>query len=91
MDDDNLARWQAVVDGFELDKAGANPFDADLLDANFAGSSHGEKVSIAFLLNVWNPGHEWKAGTFDVLDALGIWDGSKRAAFCTWAKDPWGP
>ena len=84
-------KFQALVDRFELDKAGARPFDPDRLDDSFAGASHGEKVSIAFLLNVWNPGQEWKSGQFDVIDALRIWDSSKRAAFCEWSSDPWWP
>ena len=91
MDSEKLARFQALVDGFALDKAGARPFDADLLDASYAGASHGEKVSICFLLNVWNPGHEWNSGKFDLIDALGIWDAQKRAVFCEWAKAPWWP
>ena len=91
MDDEKITRFQALVDEFELAKDGAKPFDADLLDASHVGASHGEKVSIAFLVNVWNPGHEWKVGKFDVIDALGIWDGSKRAAFCKWAAKPWWP
>lgn len=91
MDPNKMTQFQALVDKFELDKSGANPFDADLLDDNHVGASHGEKVSIAFLLNVWNPGHEWKVGKFDVIDALGIWDSSKRAAFSDWAREPWWP
>ena len=46
--------FQRFVNRFGLKKSGAKPFDAELLDANYAGASHGEKVSIAFLLNVWN-------------------------------------
>ena len=65
--------------------------DAPLLVEAFAAAHHGEKVSIAFFLNVWNPGNEWKAGEFDVLDALGIWNISKRTAFCDWTRPPWGP
>ena len=88
---DTQDRFQRLVDQFALDKVGARPFDAELLDANYAGASHGEKVSIAFLLNVWDPGGEWKAGKFDLIDALRIWDDSKRRAFCDWAREPWWP
>ena len=84
-------RFQNLVDRFGLKKSGAKPFDAELLDANYAGASHGEKVSIAFLLNVWNPGHEWKSGKFDVMDALSVWESSQRNAFCDWAMNPWWP
>ena len=84
-------RFQNLVNRFGLKKSGANPFDAELLDANYAGASHGEKVSIAFLLNVWNPGHEWKSGKVDVMDALGVWDNDQRSAFCDWAREPWWP
>lgn len=88
---DTEERFQDLVNRFGLKKSGASPFDANLLDANYAGASHGEKVSIAFLLNVWNPGHEWKAGKFDVMDALCVWDDAQRRAFCDWAKEPWWP
>ena len=88
---DYIEQFQALVDRFQLDKAGAQPFDALKLDESFNGASHGEKVSISFLLNVWDPGHEWQSGKFDVIDALGIWDQSKREAFCEWAREPWWP
>lgn len=84
-------KFQELVNRFELNKGGANPFDPELLDANSAGASHGELVSIAFLLNVWSPGHRWQVGDFDAMDALGVWDASKRAAFCEWAQNPWWP
>ena len=42
--------FQNLVDQFGLNKSGANPFNAELLDGNYAGASHGEKVTIAFLL-----------------------------------------
>lgn len=32
----------------------------------------------------------WKKGRgFDVIEAMGSWDHSNRAAFAAWAKDPW--
>jgi len=91
LDDTDLARFQNLVDEFQLAKPGAKPFDADLLDDNYVGASHGEKVSIAFILNVWNPGHEWQAGRFNVMDALFSWDVDKRKAFVAWAAEPWWP
>ncbi len=33
----------------------------------------------------------WRSGPFDVVDALGTWDGAHRAAFAAWAQDPWWP
>ncbi len=77
-------RFQELVDRFSLDKAGAQPFDGPTLDESHIGASHGERVSIAFLLNVWNPDGEWKIGKFDVMDALGIWDADKRSWFYDW-------
>ncbi len=88
---DHREKFQALVDRFQLDKTGASPFDALKLNESFNGASHGEKVSINFLLNVWNPGEEWTSGKFDALDALGIWDNTKRAAFVEWASEPWWP
>lgn len=84
-------QFQCLVDKFALKKNGASPFDAEKLDSSFHGSSHGEKASIAFILNVWNPGQEWKAGKFDAIDALSVWDACERRAFCDWAMDPWWP
>lgn len=84
-------RFFALAESFQLDKPGASPWDADLLDASYAGASHGEKVTIAFLLNVWNPGHEWKCGKFDLIDAISVWDRGKREAFLSWAADPFWP
>ena len=83
--------FQRLVDAFQLNKPGASPFDPDLLDRQYEGASHGEKVSIAFLLNVYNPTHPWKAGKFDLMDALGLWDEQKKAAFVKWAASPFWP
>lgn len=33
----------------------------------------------------------WRSGPFDVVDALGTWDGAHRAAFVAWAQRPWWP
>ncbi len=91
MDDVTLARWQQIVDRFELTKDGAKPWDAKTLDANFSGASHGEKCTICFLLNVWAPGGTWQCGSFDFIDAFRVWHPNKRDAFLAWAKDPMWP
>ncbi len=75
---------------------GIEPFDAEKLDAWAAGPcSHGERCTAQFVLSVW--GHTtakncpWACGPFDVMDALGVWDETHRAAFLAWARDPWWP
>ena len=75
---DHIEKFQALVDRFQLDKAGARPFDGLQLDESFNGASHGEKVSINFLLNVWDPGNEWTSGKFDVIGLQHQAEGSKR-------------
>lgn len=91
MDDVTLARWQRVVDRFGLTKAGAKPWDAKLLESSCHGASHGERLTIAFLLNVWDPSGEWSCGKFDCIDALRTWDDASIEAFRAWVKDPMWP
>lgn len=67
------------------------PIDTDVLESQFKGASHGEKVSIAFLLNVWNSGHKWRYGKFDLINALWICDASQRQAFAEWSQKPFWP
>lgn len=33
----------------------------------------------------------WRIGPFDVVDAMSTWDATHRAAFITWASEPWYP
>ena len=85
-------RWQSFVDSFGLVKSGVAPWDARVLGANYSGASHGERCTIAFLLNVWDANGDWPCGTFDVIDALSVWQGSPaHAAFVKWASSPWWP
>lgn len=91
MDDAIATRWITLVRQFGLQKTGADPWDAPTLDVQSSGASHGEKFVIQFLLRVWDPGHEWSCGKFDVLEALSVWDEQTRAAFLNWAQDPWWP
>ena len=91
MDDVTLARWQQIVDRFQLAKGGANPWDAKKLDASRVGASHGELCSIRFLLNVWDPGGNWGSGPFDFIDAFRTWDEKRQRAFIEWTQDPLWP
>lgn len=52
--------------------------------------SHGELLAARFVLAVWNPSC-WRllGRRFDVMEALGTWDESNRAAFRRWAERPW--
>lgn len=53
--------------------------------------SHGELVTVRFLLAIWDPDFFWRCGRFDFMDAFGVWDEQHRAAFLAWANDPWWP
>lgn len=65
-------------------------WDAVALD-NWAasGASSGEKHAARFVLGVWSPYEAWRAGSFDVFDAVQVWDEQHRAAFQCWVADPW--
>lgn len=63
-----------------------DPWDAEALDAERRkGMSHGEKMTAAFLLTVFNPA--WLK--FNLHEALGVWDDAHCAAFAAWAHRPW--
>ena len=53
--------------------------------------SSGELATARFLLAVWDPGHSWRCGRFDLMEALRLWNSPDRNAFLSWALDPWWP
>ena len=73
--------------------AGVEPWAANLLDQWAAETpvSHGELLTARFLLAVWDPAMLWRCGPFELMEALRVWDDRHRAAFLTWARDPWWP
>lgn len=78
-----------------LDQApGIDPFDAEALWAwvEEGRQTPAERHTALFVLNVWgdasnDPNRPWPI--FDAMDALARWDRYNRAAFLSWAKDPW--
>ena len=54
MDGVSLARWQQIVDRFELRKGGTNPWDSKKLESNFPGASHHRGMAIKRLLSSTN-------------------------------------
>ena len=60
--------------------AGRSPFPGE-----------GAKHAARFVLSVWDSRRKWKAGSFDLFAALQAWDDQQRAAFQTWAANPWRP
>jgi len=85
--------WKALVEAFEMAYLpGMDPWEpVKLVEEAFPGASHGEKCTIRFLVNLWNAADEWSCGTFDLFDAYGIWDETRRKAFLSWANDPFWP
>lgn len=72
---------------------GADPFDADALDVwvRSGAATSASRNAVRFVLQVWNSGEAWKAGPFNVVDAMAGWDDAHRAGFLRWAADPWFP
>jgi hypothetical protein len=91
MDEQNLERWEKLVERFKPGLPEVLPWDARRLEARYSGASHGQKCIIQFLLNVWNPDAEWACGRFDVIEAIRIWDERYREVFLAWAAVPWWP
>lgn len=93
--DENNVRMTLLAESFPSmrNAPGIDPFNPDKLDrwASVGGASHGEKLTARFLLAVWNPGHEWAAGPFDLMEALRAWDSNHHRAFLDWAARPWWP
>ena len=73
--------------------SGVKPWDANVLDrwAAETAISSGELATARFLLAVWDPGHSWRCGRFDLMEALRLWNSPDRNAFLSWALDPWWP
>jgi hypothetical protein len=88
---DNRARMASLASQFPVleNAPGVNPWDSLRLDEWASGGvSHSERHAAAFVLHVWNPRHDWKAGRFDVMAALWVWDAENRRPFVEWAKNP---
>jgi len=69
------------------------PFDALELNrwARSGAPGHGGMCAARFVLSVWDPGTKWRAGRFDIHEALSIWDDAHRRAFLAWCINPWWP
>lgn len=74
-------------------KPGVTPWNAEDLDrwTQTPAPTTGSLAAARFVLSVWNPSTEWKAGPFDLHGALQSWDQPHREAFLRWASDPWWP
>jgi hypothetical protein len=70
---------------------GVSPWNAVTVDewASSGRPSHGELCTARFILAVWEPNENWRAGRFDVMEALRVWDEPHRTAFLRWAAAPW--
>ena len=63
-------------------------WDTKLLDSWAAAASEGERLSVQFVLSVWNQWEPWECGKFDVIKAKGAWDSKHWSAFENWVKEP---
>lgn len=80
-------QWASLVESFDL----RLPETADELLARSTGASHGEKITIQFLLSIWNPSTKWSCGPFDLHEALKVWDRKRHDAFLKWVASPFWP
>lgn len=71
--------------------SGVRPWDADVFDVWAAGANlpHGTRCTARFVLAVWDPNHQWRAGAFDLMEALRVWDERHHRSFLAWAEAPW--
>ncbi len=81
----DLARSFPVIRDYAPDADTLTPHALDAWAADEA--SRGAAHAARFLLAAWNSRYPWRAGTFDLFDALAAWDGGQRAAFQAWAAD----
>lgn len=89
---EDRARMSALARAFPVlrGKPGVEEWDPETLDQWAAGAaSSSERHAVAFVLSVWNCHHRWKAGKFDVMDALSTWDEENRQPFVEWAMKPY--
>lgn len=72
---------------------GLEPWSPEELEAWACGPVPGSGALHAarFVLAVWNANASWECGGFEVVKALGAWDAAHRAAFLSWAAQPWWP
>jgi hypothetical protein len=84
-----------------------NGWDAKELDgfACSAAVTSGSLHAARFLVALWSGRaydypkrrpytrviRRFDCGVFDIVDAMGSWDPTHRAAFCAWSRDPWWP
>jgi hypothetical protein len=90
---DTERRMLSLTASFPTLRGVLDVWDPDYLDRWACGPEPGSGAFHAcrFVLSVWNPGADWKAGRFDLHPALWVWDAEHRAAFVAWARTPWWP
>jgi hypothetical protein len=82
----DLARSFPVIRDYAPDTDTLFPHTLDAWAA-IGVEARGAAHAARFLLETWNSRYPWRAGTFDLFDALAAWDGGQRAAFQAWAAD----
>ncbi len=68
--------------------AGVRPFMPKLIDQQLSHLTICEPELHAgrLVLSVWSCEHPWKAGRFDLFEALLWWDAEHRASFLRWVQ-----
>lgn len=83
-------------------KPGVRPWDQHEFARGASGPAYtgASRLVAAFVLSVWNGsqiGDVWwcekpySVGKFDVVEAMGRWDGDVQAAFIAWCNNPFWP
>lgn len=71
-------------------RPGTDPWDPAALDACalelVMHRRWGLRSAAQFVLGVWDRSRLWR---FEAVAAMAAWDLAARAAFLTWAEDPW--
>jgi len=85
--------FHTKIDGAWCSTGEVKPFNAAALDkwSKTATIPRQARHAARFVLSVWDSTNRWKAGPFNVHDALAAWDDEHREAFAEWAARPWWP
>lgn len=87
---------ETTVDLLLLDRWAAHTDDLETLEQIHACKRNpypgsGAIAAAQFVLSVWSDSYEWRAGKFNMLSALHVWDEYQKKAFRQWVICAWRP